>query len=96
MLISKPGRKYKDEVYACVLEQWGLFKPLTGHVSMHIQLTPPNKVKRDLDNYFKGLFDALTYSSVWLDDEQVKHLNAHMLRPAKPGQVVIHFTELPI
>ncbi|EMG2534408.1 RusA family crossover junction endodeoxyribonuclease [Escherichia coli] len=34
---------------------------------------PRNRI-RDLDNYNKALFDALTHAGVWEDDSQVKRM----------------------
>ena len=35
---------------------------------------PPDNRIRDLDNYNKALFDALTHTGVWEDDRQVKRM----------------------
>ncbi len=35
---------------------------------------PPDNRIRDLDNYNKALFDALTNAGVWEDDRQVKRM----------------------
>jgi crossover junction endodeoxyribonuclease RusA len=94
VLISEGGRKYKTEVYARVLEQHGIFKPFTGPVKITVELTPPDKRKRDLDNCFKGLFDSLTAAGCWIDDVQVKIIYAEMLAPSKPGACTVIIEEL--
>lgn len=76
VLISAKGRAYKNEVYARVLEQHGIFKPLTGPLKATVELHLPDKRKRDIDNYFKALFDALAHASVFLDDSQIMELYA--------------------
>ena len=38
-----------------------------------VSLPPDNRI-RDLDNYNKALFDALTHAGVWEDDSQVKRM----------------------
>jgi crossover junction endodeoxyribonuclease RusA len=40
---------------------------------VEILLYPPDN-RRDIDNYTKGLFDALTHAGVWEDDSQVKRM----------------------
>ena len=37
-------------------------------------LYPPDQRRRDIDNYNKALFDALTLTGVWEDDSQVKRM----------------------
>lgn len=92
MLISAKGRQYKHNVYAAVLEQLGLFKPLTGPLRITIELFPPNKIRRDLDNFAgKALYDALVFANCMLDDSQIKESHNYMREPDKddPGCDVI-------
>jgi crossover junction endodeoxyribonuclease RusA len=35
---------------------------------------PPDARRRDIDNYNKALFDALTHAGIWEDDSQVKRM----------------------
>ncbi|HHI0407237.1 TPA: RusA family crossover junction endodeoxyribonuclease [Escherichia coli] len=74
-LISESGRKFKKNVYAAVLTQYGgIPKPVTVDVEVNITLYPPDRRRRDLDNYNKALFDALTNARVWVDDRQVQRM----------------------
>lgn len=43
-------------------------------LQVEIVLFPPDNRIRDLDNYNKALFDALTHAGVWEDDRQVKRM----------------------
>ncbi len=89
MLLSKRGRAYKTECHGLILEQHGIFKPFTGPISVTVELTPPDKRKRDLDNCFKGLFDSMANANVMMDDSQIKAIYATMLEPSKPGSCVV-------
>jgi crossover junction endodeoxyribonuclease RusA len=41
---------------------------------VEILLYPPDNRRRDIDNYTKGLFDALTHARVWEDEPGKTHL----------------------
>lgn len=74
-MVSASGRKYQSEACAAVIEQLRrLPKPSTAPAAVEIILYPPDKRIRDLDNYNKALFDALTHAGVWEDDNQVKRM----------------------
>ncbi|HDK1309235.1 TPA: RusA family crossover junction endodeoxyribonuclease, partial [Escherichia coli] len=72
-LISEAGRKFQSAACAAIVEQLRrLPKPTSAPASVEIVLFPPDNRIRDLDNYNKALFDALTHAGVWEDDRQVK------------------------
>lgn len=61
-LISEAGRKFQSAACAAIVEQLRrLPKPTSAPASVEIVLFPPDNRIRDLDNYNKALFDALTY-----------------------------------
>ncbi|MBW6086254.1 RusA family crossover junction endodeoxyribonuclease [Escherichia coli] len=74
-LISEAGRKFQSAACAAIIEQLRrLPKPTSAPASVEIVLFPPDNRIRDLDNYNKALFDALTHAGVWEDDSQVKRM----------------------
>lgn len=74
-LISASGRTFRSNAAAAVIEQLRRIpKPFSAELSVNVVLFPPNRARRDLDNYLKALFDALTHSNVWEDDSQIKHM----------------------
>ncbi len=74
-LISEGGRKFRTAAFASVVTQLKRIpQPITADLSVNVVLSPPNRARRDLDNYLKALFDALTNAKVWDDDSQIKHM----------------------
>ena len=48
-------------------------RPITGNLEVRVTLCPPDKRRRDEDNFAgKALFDAMTRAGVWLDDSQIR------------------------
>lgn len=68
--ISKRGRDFRKSV----VEILGPMTPRKGRLAVVLVLCPPDRRRRDIDNFQKGLFDALTKSGVWEDDSQVDFL----------------------
>jgi crossover junction endodeoxyribonuclease RusA len=65
--ISEKGRRFRDEVAKCVSEQLPNVH-IDDRLLIEIVLFPPDKRKRDEDNYNKSLLDAITHSGLWVDD----------------------------
>ncbi|MDU6686681.1 MAG: RusA family crossover junction endodeoxyribonuclease [Enterobacteriaceae bacterium] len=74
-MISEAGRRFQSNACAKIIEQLRrLPKPSSSLCAVEILLYPPDNRRRDIDNYTKGLFDALTHAGVWEDDSQVKRM----------------------
>lgn len=73
-LISARGRAYRTTVWAVVKQLYPGARRLTERLGVTVQLCPPDRRTRDLDNYLKGLLDALTHAGVWADDSQIDEL----------------------
>jgi crossover junction endodeoxyribonuclease RusA len=69
-ILSKEAREYR----ARVIEQFGTNSPLAGSIGIVIYATPPNRVRRDLDNMLKQPLDALQHAGVYTDDSQIDQL----------------------
>lgn len=75
VLISASGRSFRSSAIASVYQQLKRKpKPIITDVQVNVILFPPSRIKRDLDNYQKALFDSLTHAGVWLDDSQIKRI----------------------
>ena len=89
-LISAAGRKYQSDACAAIIEQLRrLPKPSAEAAAVEIILYPPDARRRDIDNYNKALFDALTHAGVWEDDSQVKRMLVEWGPVIKKGRVEI-------
>lgn len=80
--ISERGKTYRQAVgVAC----FGM-QPLTGDVAVIIEVTAPDRRRRDLDNLLKASLDALS-GWLWHDDDQIADLHIRWApeRVKKPG-----------
>lgn len=89
-LISEKGRKFRANAIAAVYEQLRK-RPMaiTSDVSVIVKMYPPTNHRRDIDNYLKAPFDALTHANVWKDDEQVKRVDMEWCEVVKGGRFEI-------
>ena len=87
IILSKRGREYRQEALK-QLENMGLGCELIhDNVIVSITLNPPSLRRYDLDNYCKGILDALTHAKFWIDDEQVQKLTIIKGKKTKGGIV---------
>lgn len=86
-ILSMRGREYRDWVYGNVLERGG--KPLRGRLEAQVQLTMPDRRKRDICNVLKALMDALQYAGAFEDDAQLDRVTVQRGEVSKPGRVQV-------
>lgn len=92
MILSKKGRDY---IKACAYSVNSLYmKKISGNLSVTLDLFPPDNRNRDIDNYIKAVFDAMTHCGVWVDDSQVKVLTIRMLDKVAGGSVLIGISSI--
>lgn len=67
MVISERGRKFLKEVKLTV----GAVTAQVGRLRVDIEVYPPDRRKRDIDNVCKATLDALAKAGVYQDDSQI-------------------------
>lgn len=93
VLISRDGRKYREQVSNLITAE--KIATMTGDIELHVQLYPPDRRRRDIDNVLKVLLDTLTIAKLYEDDSQVKRLAVEKLEPLIPeGKIVIGVKEI--
>lgn len=68
-------------------------KPSSSPASVEIVLYPPDERRRDIDNYNKALFDALTHAGIREDDSQVRRMLVEWGPKVPGGRVEISITK---
>lgn len=91
VLISRDGRTYRETVARRL--QSSQVRKFTGEVELQIQLYPPDRRRRDIDNCLKCLLDSLTIGGLYEDDSQIKKLGAEMLEPIENGMVMVKVSD---
>ena len=87
VFIKAGGKAYRSQVIALLSN----YKGITGKVSMSVDIYPPDRRKRDVDNILKALCDALTHAGIYEDDSQIYKLliTKHEKSDKKGVKVVI-------
>lgn len=86
-------KRYRTTI-ATLARSQGAIKPLTGKLQVAAEIQHPDKRRRDLDNCWKTLADALTAAGVWLDDFQIHDLRLIRGEAIKGGAVSVMVEEL--
>lgn len=72
--LSKRAKQFREDVQHCVLEQYGKPPRLNCRFAVIVhQFAGPGLVQ-DIDNSLKGLFDALEWAKVYVNDSQIDEL----------------------
>ena len=88
--LTRKGKAYRQNA----LQAIGDVDTCGDSVAVVAIMSPPDKRVRDVDNYWKGLLDAMTAAGVWLDDSQVRLQVGVMGGKVKGGQVDVYVEEL--
>ena len=82
-ILSKQGREWYATSVPLIRQQAnGWF--VTGRVGIRVEITWPNKLRRDISNVVKSLEDAITKAKVWGDDSQIDDLRV-IRKPVDKG-----------
>jgi crossover junction endodeoxyribonuclease RusA len=96
--VGEAGKRFRKNAMAAILKQhngYWVQRSLGGPLSARLDLFPPDKRERDIDNYSKGVFDTLEDMKVFYRDSQIKKLEIQMHAPVgKPGRCELTILEL--
>lgn len=96
--LSPAAKKFRYDV-AALCHMFSLVNntkyPLLGRLSVHINVFPPDRRIRDIDNLLKSALDSLTHAGVYLDDSQIDKIAIVRREIDKPaGRIEIIVTEI--
>ena len=94
-LISEKGRAYKLTVCREVLAQKAAHGIATP-VRMYVALAPPDRRRRDVDNYAKALLDSLVEAKVLEDDSLIRDLRMVWGDVVPGGRAVVTIRKMPV
>jgi crossover junction endodeoxyribonuclease RusA len=88
-ILSADAREYIETAYrACYSQSLiDLFDDRRVSLDMHFH---PKRRGCDIDNFTKGLFDAMSKAKVWKDDKQVIVANKRFRKPISGGLIVLY------
>ena len=91
-LISRQGRAFRETV--CSLLALRRLHPLDGWLKVHLQIYPPDRRRRDVDNIQKPVLDALQHAGVYHDDFQIVSLITDRMQPVQDGRLEVSITQV--
>lgn len=93
--IGAKGKEFRESVGKAIEAKYGKLEPVSDRLKVRIDVHPPDRRARDLSNVPKAVEDALTHAGVWVDDEQIDHLEVIRGPVQAPGKVVVTIERLP-
>lgn len=93
VFISQKGRKFRADTAESLSQQLGLVPKISDRMFLDVILFPPDKRKRDVDNYNKSLLDAITDYGLWEDDSLIDQLMVYRGEKVRNGQVFVRITD---
>lgn len=90
MYINQQGKRYRESI----IHRFFNTNPIEGKLKLHIDVFPPDKRKRDLDNINKCLLDSLQCAGIIKDDYDIDHLSMKRREVTTGGKVIIKLEEI--
>jgi crossover junction endodeoxyribonuclease RusA len=84
-ILSKRGREFR----AAAVQLASGHKAPAGRLAVRVDLHPPDKRRRDLDNCAKAILDALAHAGVFEDDSLIDDLRLVRREIVKGGSAVV-------
>ena len=86
VLISRLGRQYRELVNQRL--RFARIEKMQGPLALRLDFYPPDRRRRDLDNLFKCLLDALQYAGAYSDDNQIVQITATKREVMPPNGLI--------
>jgi len=93
-LISREGRAFRRKV--CSILSAEAIATVPGRLAVCVELFPPDRRRRDIDNVQKSLLDALEHGGAYRDDGQIDLLIARRCSVVDGGACVVRIGRLPV
>ena len=74
--LTAKAKKFRADVLKAVVEN-KVNKNLGTELIMRVDLFPPDRRKRDIDNTLKPILDALEHADVYVNDSQIVELHVY-------------------
>lgn len=92
LILTARGREYRNEAIKRLNELGLANEGIDKKVKVNLILNPPSNRRYDIDNFCKSLFDAMSKSGFWLDDEQIYELSIKKGTKTSGGNVEVSVT----
>lgn len=94
--LSNEARKFREDVISILTDKKLIDLNYDGRLKYTCNLYFKDKRKRDIDNFHKGILDALTQSKIFLDDSQIDIMLVYRkdLDKEKLGYAIISLEEI--
>ena len=89
-VIGKKGKLFRENVKELLGER----TPHTCRLGIKLDVYPPDRRKRDLDNLLKATLDALECGGLYGDDNQIDDIQITRKSVKKGGEIVITLRSL--
>ena len=89
MVMSAKGRQFLEDGLRHIAPLIKDHPTWTDRLGVNVMLFPPDRRKRDLDNYLKAVLDLMTKAKVWEDDSQIDILQVSREARIQKGRVTI-------
>jgi len=86
-LISSAGRKFRRQVAQILASR--CLPPIVGRMAMTIEVYPPDRRRRDIDNLLKAVLDACQHGGAFPDDSRIVWLLIYRAQIVPGGRVVV-------
>ena len=92
--VTKKAQAYRLAVKSClVASRFAQSDMFVDHVNVVMNIYPPDRRKRDIDNVAKVVWDALTLAGLWKDDKLIKNLHVSVHEPFEGGYINLEVTD---